>query len=150
MIRSYKTSDQPAVMELFRLNTPACFGEGEEEDLLRYLEQELEDYFVIEKNGAITGCGGINYFPAQKLARISWDIIHPGFQNKGLGRELTLFRIERIRKDTNIRSIVVRTSQTAYRFYEKLGFILKRTEPAFWAEGFDLYEMRLELKSEKE
>jgi ribosomal protein S18 acetylase RimI-like enzyme len=41
----------------------------------------------------------------------------------------------------NITTIMVRTSQLAYKFYEKNGFILKEIEKDYWAKGFDLYSM---------
>jgi ribosomal protein S18 acetylase RimI-like enzyme len=37
---------------------------------------------------------------------------------------------------------MVRTSQHAWRFFEKMGFELQKTEKNFWAPGFDLYQMK--------
>ncbi|MHA7057839.1 hypothetical protein ACWGOQ_0011500 [Aquimarina sp. M1] len=34
---------------------------------------------------------------------------------------------------------VVRTSQFASKFYEKMGFALVKIEKDFWVDGFDLY-----------
>lgn len=42
--------------------------------------------------------------------------------------------------------IVVRTTQFGFRFYEKVGFQLENVEKDFWAQGFDLYQMSVELK----
>jgi N-acetylglutamate synthase-like GNAT family acetyltransferase len=81
-----------------RLNTPAYFAPSEENDFIDYLENEVEDYFVLEENGKIVGCGGINYWEHGTVARISWDIVHPDQQGKGIGKKLTLFRIEEIKK----------------------------------------------------
>lgn len=99
----------------------------------------------MEDHGKIIGSGGINYFADAKLARISWDIIHPDFQGKGIGKELTLYRIDQIRKNPQISLIVVRTTQLVYQFYRKMGFELEKVEQDFWAKGFDLYQMTLEL-----
>jgi ribosomal protein S18 acetylase RimI-like enzyme len=41
--------------------------------------------------------------------------------------------------------IIVRTSQLAYKFYQKVGFELEKTEKDFWAKGFDLYQMKMNL-----
>ena len=145
MIRPYTPADQSQVIRLLRLNTPQYFAEAEEADLLEYLDRHLEAYFVVEEQGQIVGAGGINYFPEAQLARISWDIIHPDAQGKGIGSGLTQFRIGLIRNNPAIAKIVVRTSQLVYRFYEKNGFTLEKTEADFWAPGFDLYQMVLHL-----
>jgi ribosomal protein S18 acetylase RimI-like enzyme len=142
MIRPYHPSDKNELLVLLRLNTPAYFAPSEENDFIDYLEKEMEDYFVLEENGKIVGCGGINYWENGTVARISWDIVHPDQQGKGIGKKLTLFRIEEIKKKPTVQSIIVRTSQLAFRFYEKVGFELEKIEKDYWAEGFDLYEMR--------
>ena len=46
-----------------------------------------------------------------------------------------------------VKTIIVRTSQLAYQFYGKVGFELEKVEKDFWAAGFDLYLMRLELET---
>lgn len=145
MIRLYTKKDREAVLSLIRLNIPDFFAIKEEADLATYLDDKLEDYFVFEKNGQLVGSGGINYFPETKTARISWDIIHPDFQGQAIGSQLTKHRIAWIKSKATFKVIIVRTSQLAYRFYEKMGFVLEKTESDFWAEGLDLYQMRMEL-----
>jgi ribosomal protein S18 acetylase RimI-like enzyme len=93
----------------------------------------------------LIGAGGINFTPDGTQARLSWDFLHPDFQRQGMGKKLTLHRIREIKKNPAIRSISVRTSQLAYAFYQKLGFELQKIVKDFWAEGFDLYEMKLDL-----
>ena len=146
MIRSYIKADKGKVLELLKLNTPLYFDESEESDLVEYLEVYLEDYFVVEESGKVIGSGGINYFPEKGEARISWDIIHPDYQGKGIGKELTFHRIEHVKKNPAIHLLIVRTTQLVYKFYEKMGFELEKTEKDFWAKGFDLYQMKMPLK----
>ncbi len=145
-IRPFISNDTKAVVQLLKNNTPKYFAPSEEKDLLHYLDSERDDYYVIEEDGVVLGAGGINYFPEQKRARISWDIVNPDVQGKGLGRKLLEFRIDRINKNPSIDVIEVRTSQIAFRFYEKHGFELKSIEKDYWAIGFDLYRMTLENK----
>ena len=98
MIRSYKSEDKKKIIDLLDLNIPKSFAPSEAEDFIEYLDQHLEDYFVVEENGEIIGAGGINYFPAKNAARISWDFMHPDFQGRGIGKRLLLHRIEFIKK----------------------------------------------------
>lgn len=140
-IRSYQNTDRQSIIDLFLLNTPTYFSEEEEVDLHRYLDEEIDEYFVVQIDGEIVGCGGINFSDNQSKGVISWDILHPDFQGKGIGSQLLQFRIERIIKHHHIPKIIVRTSQHVYRFYEKNGFELKEATPDYWAPGFDLYYM---------
>lgn len=146
MIRKYNPNDLKELVSLLKLNTPKYFLESEEADFIDYLKNHREDYFVFEENNTIIGSGGINYFPETHSARISWDIIHPDFQSRGIGTSLTKFRLHALKQNPAISSVTVRTSQLVFKFYEKMGFRLEKTEKNFWGEGFDLYQMTLELK----
>lgn len=146
MIRPYTPADKPKLIALLRLNTPTYFAEAEESDFAAYLDSFTEDYFVTEEEGKLIGAGGINYFPEDGQARISWDVIHPDLQGKGIGTQLMQHRLKVIKNKPGIYLIVVRTTQLVYKFYEKMGFELEKVEKDFWAPGFDLYQMRLPLK----
>jgi ribosomal-protein-alanine N-acetyltransferase len=141
LIRKYASSDKNAVLEILRANTPQFFAPSEEEDFIEYLDREIEDYFVLQENGKVLACGGINYFPEEETARISWDMVNFSSQGKGIGRKLMQHRISILKNKEEITFIVVRTSQHAHLFYEKMGFDLVIVGEDFWAEEFDLYEM---------
>jgi len=143
MIREYKHKDKLKIIELLRQNTPEYFDSSEENDFVNYLNNEIEDYFVYEENSKIIGAGGINYFPEERLARISWDMIDPKSQGNGIGKKLTQYRINHLNENPKIDLIIVRTTQLVYKFYEKMGFELEKVEKDFWAKNFDLYQMRM-------
>lgn len=144
-IKTYSNNHKEEVIELIKLNTPAYFDPSEEKEFINYLENEIEDYFVVENNSKIVGCGGINYFTEEKTARISWDIIHPDYQGKGIGEQLTEYRITLLKENKNVETIVVRTTQLVHKFYEKMDFVLDKIEKDYWANDFDLYQMTLKL-----
>ena len=144
-IRKYINSDKKDVLELFKLNTPEFFSPSEESDLNFYLDNHSEYYYVLEIENRICACAGYNIF-TDNLVRISWDIVHPKKQSKGLGTELIKFRLQKIREIEGVKLVSVRTTQLVYKFYEKFGFELKETLKDFWAAGFDLYKMECDLK----
>ena len=119
MIRSYKPEDKTELINLVRINTPQFFDSSEEADFNSYLDNELEDYYVVVEENKIVGCGGINYENEVKTAVISWDIIHLDHQGLGIGKQLLVHRIECIKKNNTIQTIKVRTAQFTYKFYEK-------------------------------
>jgi ribosomal-protein-alanine N-acetyltransferase len=148
IISPYKPEDQPATLDLLRANIPQYFAPEEYEDFVTYLEQKQEDYFIGKAKGKVVAAGGINYFPDTRSARISWDMIHPDYHGRGLGRQLLAHRLLRLQQHPAVDTVTVRTSQLAHGFYAKAGFKLIHQEVNFWAPGFHLYEMSLSLKPE--
>ena len=140
MIREYLQTDSAELIRLLRLNVPEAFHPEEEKDFIRYLQDEVEDYFVFEENETILGCGGLNY-PDEDIGIISWDIIHPNYHGRGIGRQLMDFRLDLLERN-KVDLAIVRTSQHAFRFYEKFGFKLETVEKDGWAPGFDIYVMK--------
>lgn len=141
LIRKYTSEDQLALIDILRLNIPAFFAREEEKDFVFYLQNEIEDYFVVTIDNSIIGCGGINYDPDSRKGILSWDIIHPDYQGKGVGKQLLKHRINRLLAMKTIEIISVRTSQLVYQFYEKNGFELKEIRLDYWAPGLDMYRM---------
>lgn len=131
------------LLGLLEAHIPQFFAPAERLDFAAYLLRESDDYYVVEEHGEVIAGGGINYLPARSEARISWDVVHPDYQGTGVGSRLVLFRLKEIYKQPAIKRVVVRTSQMAFRFYEKFGFQLVQVEKDFWAKGYDLYEMHI-------
>ena len=146
-IRKFIDSDRHQVIHLLRLNTPQYFSANEEKDLIYYFDNHAENYYVIENESVILGCGGFNLVDDETIAKISWDIVHPISQGKGIGTKLTKFRIEKIKEFKSVKIISVRTSQLVYKFYEKFGLILREVVKDYWDEGFDLYRLDNDIES---
>src|SRR4051812_30206311 len=102
IIRLYKNADKEDVLNLFRLNTPKYFSAEEEVDLIYYLENMSDNYFVIELKGTIVGSGGYNFPGDKTIGVLSWDILHPNFQGKFLGSRLVKYRIEKLQNFKNL------------------------------------------------
>ena len=143
MIRSYQSADYLEVLDLFLLNTPKYFAPEEQKDLEEYLVKYVEHFYVFEKDSKILGVGGYNILDEE--GRVSWYFIHPDSQGQGIGKALVQHSLESLKKEPGIERIVVRTSQHAWRFFEKMGFELYKKEKDFWAPGFDLYQMKFNL-----
>lgn len=149
-IKAYNPIYKDDVLAIFKLNTPHYFAEEEEDDFKNYLNKELEDYFIIEKEGKIVGCGGLNYGSTDRtVAGLSWGMIHPDFHGQGLGTILAQHRITFVQEHhSEVAIIRVRTSQHTYRFYEKMGFTLEEVTRGYWAKDLDLYDMKMDILSD--
>lgn len=77
IIRPYKSSDKTELLTLIDLNTPFYFASTEKSDFDRYLDSEIELYYVITFEDKIVGCGGINFQDDKSVGVISWDMVHP-------------------------------------------------------------------------
>lgn len=146
MIREYKSIDKNAVLELIRLNIPKYFASNEEDDFSRYLDSEIELYYVLFFDKKLVGCGGINFSDNRMTGKISWDILHPEYQGKSLGTYLLEYRIKKLKSIDSVQRITVRTSQLAYKFYEKRSFELLEVKKDYWARGFDMYRMEYKIQ----
>lgn len=146
-IRKYKSEDQVQVIALFRQNAPAYFSLDEEPDLIKYLNEEIEEYFVLEHNEEIIGCGGINFNLTEHKGIISWDIVSNKHHGKGIGSKLLKHRLDLLKQHKGVKTIIVRTSQHVFPFYEKHGFDLKFKTKDYWDKGFDLYHMEIEKQA---
>lgn len=143
MIRKFAENDRADLINIFKLNTPKFFDPNEQKDFKAYLNDYSEYYFVIEQNGVIAGGGGLKFQNDKKIVRISWDLLHPDFQGRGLGSELLLHRLNWLREcmaqHPNLQKIESWTSQVSVKFYEKFGFVTREIKKNFWGQGLDLY-----------
>jgi ribosomal-protein-alanine N-acetyltransferase len=146
-IRPFVIGDKSAVMDMMQLHVPAYFHHDEIADFEHYLTNEIQHYFVVTFSDKIIASGGINLSEDLQTGFISWDIVHPEFQGQSAGSALLQYRIEFLQQQYAVQTIVVRTSQLVYPFYAKHGFVLKSTYPDFWAKGYDMYFMELDMRS---
>jgi len=139
-IEEYNDKDREELLKIFRLNVPDYFAAEEEQDLIMFLDNYADNFYVCKNDGVISGYGGHNM--KDDLGILSWYIVHPGYQKKGIGRLLVDYNIAELKRK-GYKRIRVRTSQFTDKFYEKFGFALMRIEKDFWAKGIDLYEMEM-------
>ncbi len=142
IIRNYKKSDKESLLEILKSNIPTYFSPKEVKDFIHYLDHEIDFYYVLEFQNKIIGSGGINIPKDKNIGIISWGLIHPDFQKQGFGTLLLKHRISELQKIKKVDKIIVRTSQHVFPFYEKAGFKITKTISNYWAEGFDLIEMK--------
>ncbi len=143
-IRAYQDQDRIELTKIMQQLIPQYFHYNEMADFVHYLNSEIDQYFVVEDHNHIIGSGGINLFPNERLAKISWDMIHPIAQGKGVGSSLMKHRLDLLLSNPQIDTIQVRTSQLAFEFYQKHGFKTKQVIPNYWSKGYDLYDMHYE------
>jgi N-acetylglutamate synthase-like GNAT family acetyltransferase len=145
-IREFDYKDAVKVLEIFKQNVPKYFAVSEVQEFEKYLEFEIENYFVAEIEGEIIGAGGVNFEKNKTIGKISWGFIKPEFQGFGFGSKLLKYRIDFLKSVTTVEKIALGTSQHTYMFYQKNGFVLKEIRKDYWAKDFDLYDMIYDIE----
>lgn len=145
MIRPYKPEDQQVLIALLRENTPQYFAPEEEAGFVNYLQKYAQHHYVYTEDEKVLGCAGYSWQPEKEKGMVAWFVVDPNQQGKGIGRALLNYCIDALKQVEDLKKIVVRTSQLVYPFFEKSGFVLISTEKDYWAPGFDLYYMEIEL-----
>lgn len=121
---------------------PLYFADHELPEFLTFLDENTDPYYVISDHGEPVGCGGIALDEHDKV-HLTWGMVKRSEHKKGLGARLLNFRIEQSKMLYPGKTVELRTTQHAWRFFEKYGFVLLSTEKDFWARGLDLYLMEL-------
>lgn len=146
-IRRYTEGDRLKVLSLLEQNTPTYFAVEEKKDLIYYLDNFADNYFLVENNGNIIGSGGYNLTEDLTTGRISWDMVDVSNQLSGVGTLLMNYRLIELKSIATVTQVSVRTSQLVFGFYEKFGLRLQEVIPDYWAKGFDLYRLDCPIDS---
>lgn len=147
MIRPYLSSDKERLLEIFNLNTPNYFDENEVTDFVNYLKLRAATYLTMEVDNTIVGGAGYYSNENDRSGRITWIFFDPHYSQQGLGKQMVEYCLSILKKDVSIDKFVVTTSQHAYGFFEKFGFILIHIKKDHWGKGLDLYEMEMPRKN---
>jgi ribosomal protein S18 acetylase RimI-like enzyme len=143
MIRPFKETDKDTLVEIFKLNTPQYFDTKEVNDFIEYLENHSNTYWTIEHEDKIVGGSGFYVKESDNSGRITWIFLHPNYSGLGLGKKAVEYSLTTLRQNPKVEKFVVMTSQLAFKFFEKLGYKLIKTEKDYWGVGLDLYEMEM-------
>jgi ribosomal protein S18 acetylase RimI-like enzyme len=144
MIRPYNETDKNELLNIFRLNTPEYFDPKEVADYETYLAENAHTYLTVEHENKIAGGVGYHIKEEEKSGQITWIFFHPAYAGLGLGREAVEHCFAIFTSYPVIEKLVVTTSQKAYKFFEKFGYKLVKTEKDYWGPGLDLYLMERE------
>jgi predicted GNAT family N-acyltransferase len=145
-IRAYRPSDLESVVAIFHSNIPKYFTPEEEPGLQAFLGDYAEDYYIVEVDGEVVASGGIAYNDLElPTVSLCWGMVRKDFLGKGLGKELTKFRIDLSRKKYPGLPLTIGTSEHTQGFYEKFGFRLTDHAPDGFGRGIDSCKMRLEF-----
>lgn len=133
-------------IEIFKSNLPKFFAPEELQLFEAFLDHHTEDhYYVIEDGGQVLCCGGIFLEKETDEAGLSWGMVHAEYHLKGIGKLLTQYRIDLLKKLYPTKIYKVETSQHTAKFYEKNGFKTVGIVPDGFGKGIDKHIMKMAL-----
>ena len=145
-VRAYREQHRPSCLEIFDSNVPEYFLPSERAEFGAFLTALPGPYLVLEdEKSGVVACGGFAVADAGRID-LCWGMVRRELQGRGLGRRLTLERVNRALAHEAAREIVLQTSHRTAGFYQKLGFEVVSVEKAAFGPELDRCTMRREVQ----
>jgi amino-acid N-acetyltransferase len=90
------------------------------------LENEIQRFAIIERDGMVIACAALYPFPDDKTGELACVAVHPGYRKGERGAQLLAY-VERRAKEQGLTSLFVLTTLTAHWFQQQ-GFELAGVE----------------------
>ncbi len=146
--RPYRPTDKGDCLSVFESNVGKFFAAEEEKEYRDFLNNLPGSYFVLTRAEQLIGSGGsATALEAPSMAVFCWGMVYHDNHGSGLGRILTMQRMEQIRRDARYDSVCLRTSQHTCGFYERMGFRITQVRKNAISDGIDECLMLLDLRT---
>jgi N-acetylglutamate synthase-like GNAT family acetyltransferase len=120
--RRFQISDLPECLEIYKLNEPGRFPEGVLDQYERRLREQSSYFLVAERNGHIIAAGGIAYSQKPHWVMLSFGLVRPDEQGKGVGTALLLARLALLKNNEPVYRVLICAVAKSLGFYERFGF----------------------------
>jgi len=141
--RAYTPKDRGPCLALFDSNVPRYFLPHERGEFESFLEDLPGPYVVLVLGDEIVACGGYAWSAGGRRVDLCWGMVRRRDHGRGLGRHLTLARLDSALRHPEVEEVGLSTSQRTAGFYERLGFRVVAVESDGYGPGLDRCEMRL-------
>jgi len=150
-IREYQPDDLDACLEVYRSNTPDFLSPAGLDNFTEFLQLGTSYYLVIEQDGDIIGCGGLELVGDSDAATLVYGMIHGEYHRRGFGTTLLAARIALLEVEDRPVDLWARMSTSSMPFYGQYGFAFQparngrsRDEANLWlsVDGQDILDAR--------
>ena len=121
-IRDYTPEDFEACKAIYASNVPHPFPEEYLQSCLRFLDEGTSYQLVLEHEGRVIGCGGLELRGEGPFAHLLFGSIHRDFQKRGFGSTLLATRLSLIEHEGEVYTIKLETGTDDAAFFAKAGF----------------------------
>ena len=120
-IRAYTVADAEGCLGLFASNEDEYFTCEERARFATFLQAPPGNYYVMEHEGVLVGCGGFAALDEPGSVTLTWEMVRRDLHGKGLGRFLLFYRLKEIGKLTGVAMVKLETPRKAAGFFSKAG-----------------------------
>ena len=154
LIRNYIPSDELSVREILISNIPNGYFVMEDMKMLNNwisaqnkgviaYPPSVADHFVVLETTKVIGCAGFYVLADEKRAHFTWGMVDGSLHNKGFGKLLFQYRVDRVKELYPGFTITLGTSQYTFNYFEKLGMKVESITPNGFGNNYDKYFMSL-------
>jgi len=83
-----------------------------------YLEMEIDQYTVVERDGKIIACAALHPYPGDHVGELACLVVHPDYWRAGYGESLLKY-IENRAREQHVKQLFVLTTHAAHWFQER-------------------------------
>jgi len=148
LLRPFRPDDSAACLAIFDSNTPKFFAPQERDEFRSYLASlgaRSAPYLVLETDGVLRACGGLEVAPDSGEVHLTWGMVDQTCHGQRLGTRLTEARLALARTLPGATRLILSTSQHTQGFYARFGFTVTRITPDGFGPGLDRWDMALPL-----
>ncbi|MDQ8205759.1 GNAT family N-acetyltransferase [Pelagicoccus sp. SDUM812003] len=145
-IREYLPTDYDVCSEIYSKNESGRFPPNYLSKFQDYLKNEEAIVLVIEEDSKVVGTGGIcllEYTDEITMAALSFGLIDPDYQRKGLGTMLLCARICFLKPQKNWDLIMTSAGNGTESFYKRIGFQFVVTTNDEFGTELESYHVKL-------
>jgi N-acetylglutamate synthase-like GNAT family acetyltransferase len=121
-IREFESADLEACVEIYRSNVPDYLPESGLEGFIEFLAIGTSYYLVLEHDGEIVACGGLELVGDSDTATLVHGMVHGEYHRQGFGTTLLAARIALLECEVRPQEIWVHTTPATLPFYGRFGF----------------------------
>ncbi|HBJ86839.1 MAG TPA: hypothetical protein DDZ88_23880 [Verrucomicrobiales bacterium] len=128
-IREFHEDDLEACLDIHRSNEPDYLEPGGIHGFVEFLARGTSYYLVIEHDGKIIACGGLELAGDSGHATLVYGLVHRQFHGRGFGTTLLAARLSLLEHEGDAVPVWVSTSLAAVSFFGRFGFTLHSVTP---------------------
>lgn len=134
-LREYTPEDRDACLAVYLSNEGEYFPEGAAERFADFLEHGTSYMLVVEHEGVIAGCGGLELSGDGPWATLWHGMVHRDRRGLGLGTTLLAARLSLLETEGHPVQVRARAGTSAAPFYGRFGFDLAQVVQHYYATG---------------
>lgn len=128
-VREFQPEDLEACVEIYRSNEPDYLDPAGLKAFVEFLAIGTSYYLVIEYDGDVIACGGLELVGDSDTAHLVHGMVHREYHRRGFGTTLLAARIALLETEDRPLELWLQTTRFSAPFYGRYGFALHAVSP---------------------